>query len=192
MPKKPLNDTKTAIWITSKCRMQSERRFRRYNVTSHLLLSWLSLSVISWAVARGSIEQSTYLDIYTAIMSTFIFAFSIIVFGFRFGETAAQHRECYLKLMKLYDGNLPDEDLKRQYQEVLGAHENHSTWDYESLILDRTLLKNDNLWTSSESKISWTPIMLFKHVILVSIFWLFAIAVFCYGLGTYYLIFTNL
>lgn len=192
MSEETLDETKTAIWITSKCRMHSERRYRRYNVTSHLILSWLSLSVISWAVARGSMTQSTYLDIYTAIMSTFIFAVSIIVFGFRFGETSAQHRECYLKLKKLYDENLALDDLKRQYQEVLGAHENHSAWDYETLILDRTLLKKDKIWAPNGSEITWTGLMLVKHAVLASLFWLFSIAAFCFGLGTYYLIFVHL
>jgi hypothetical protein len=185
-------ETRNAIWLTSRSRMNAEKRFRKYDRVSHLLLSWLSLSVIAWAVVRGSITSTAHLDIYTAILSVFVFAFSVVIFGFRFGETAAQHRECYLRLQKLHDGEFNDDELTRQYHEILGGYGNHSDWDYESLILDRTLYSSRKVWGRDGQKISWTGPMLVKHLLLSCMFWLCTIAVFVLGLGTYYLIATQL
>lgn len=183
---------KTAIWLTSRSRMNAERRYRRYNQVSHLLLSWLSLSVIAWAVVRGSITQATGLDIYTAILSVFVFAFSVIIFGFHFGETAAQHRECYLRLQKLHDGEQDERELNRLYHEILGGYSNHNSWDFESLILNRTLYSKRKLWDKDGNEIAWTWPMLAKHIALWLSFWSTVLAMFLLGLGTYYLIATRL
>lgn len=168
--------------------MNAEKRFRKYDIVSHLLLSWLSLSVITWSVVRSTITSTAHLDIYTAILSVFVFAFSVVIFGFRFGETAAQHRECYLRLQRLHDGSFTDEELTRQYHESLASYGNHSDWDYESLILDRTLFSSRKIWARDGQDITWTTYMLAKHVLLSGMFWFFTIATFVLGLGTYYLI----
>lgn len=190
MSDKTFSEAKNAIWLTSRSRMNSEKRFRRYEVTSHLLLSWLSLSVIAWAVVRGSVPSTAALDIYTAILSVVVFAFSVIIFGFKFGEIAGQHRECYLRLQKLHDGQVKDEEeLFRQYHEVLGAYGNHSEWDFEALVLSRTLYSNREVWGRDGKKITWSWSMLAKHALVTTVFWLGAAAAFMLGLGTYYLIY---
>ena len=83
-------DTKNAnVWLTLKARILAEKRYRLYENVSHLLLCWLSLSVIVGVYSRGLIESPSELfDIYTTILSVFVFAFSVIIFTFRFGETA--------------------------------------------------------------------------------------------------------
>ncbi|MEO0666714.1 MAG: SLATT domain-containing protein [Pseudomonadota bacterium] len=187
-----IDEIRNAIWLTSRGRMHAEKRFRKYDRVAHLMLSWLSLSVIAWAVVRGSITSTAHLDIYTAILSVFVFAFSVGIFGFRFGETAALHRECYLRLQKLYDSEFEGNELKRQYYEILGGYGNHSDWDYESLILDRTLIGGRKVWGRDGEEITWTGSILVKHFLLSCAFWLCTIAIFSLGLGTYYLIATQL
>lgn len=183
------NETKTAIWLTAKSRMHAEQRLRRYDRVSHILLSWLSLCVIASAVVRGSIPSTATLDIFTAVVSVFVFAFSVVVFGFRFGETAVLHRECYLRLQKLHDGDCTDQtELNRQYHEVLGGYENHSDWDYESLVLARTCFGDRKIWGRNGEEISWTMWMLIKHSLLTLAFWIFAAMIFGLGLGTFILI----
>jgi len=113
--------TKNSIWITSHCRMIAEKRYRTYDTVSSFLLSWLSLSVLAWAVVHTTTTADPFLDTYTALISVFVFAFSIITFGFRFGETSVLYRECYLRLQKLLDCENDPEKLVCQYHETLGG-----------------------------------------------------------------------
>ncbi len=183
---------RTAIWLTSKSRIHAEMRYRRYDLVAHLLLSWLSLSVIAWSVVRGSITVTAPLDTYAAILSVFVFAFSVIIFGFSFGETAAQHRECYLKLQKLQDSKLDDDEINRQYHEILGGYGNHNSWDYDTLILDRTLYRRHDMWDRNGQKIAWTWPMLAKHLTFFLAYWITVLLVFLYGFYLYYFIATQL
>lgn len=183
---------KAAIWLTSRCRMVAEKRYRTYENVSHLLLSWLSLSVIAWAVIRGSQSSSVILDTYTAVLSVFVFAFSIITFGFRFGETATLHRECYLRLQKLHDSEVDAEKLTSLYHEILSAYSNHADSDFESLVLEKTLLNHRRVWGKDGREINWTTSMLIKSILRATIFWLTTAAFFLLGLVPYLLIFKTL
>ena len=183
---------KAAIWLTSHSRMIAEKRYRTYDTVSHLLLSWLSLSVIAWAVVRSSQASSVVLDTYTAVLSVFVFAFSIITFGFRFGETATLHRECYLRLQKLHDRAVDAETLTSQYHEILGAYSNHNDCDFESLVLEKTLLNRRKMWGKDGQEINWTFSMLGTFVLRKIAFWLIAVAFFLLGSVPYFLIFKKI
>lgn len=165
-----------AAWITSKSRMYAEKRLRLYDWAAHLLLSWLSLSVIAWSVVRSSIASGALIDLYAAILSVFVFAFSVIVFGFKFGETAAQHRECYLRLQKLLDAETSSEKFTQQYHEILAGYGNHGSWDYESVVLSLTLFNKREgqekaMQGKDGSSIVWSWAMLLKHFTFGLIFW---------------------
>jgi hypothetical protein len=179
----------TAIWVTCHSRMIAEKRYRLYDNISHLLLSWLSLSVIAWVVIRGSQSPSAALDTYTAVLSVFVFAISIIVFGFRFGETATLHRECYLRLQKLYDSEPDAELLTGKYHEILGAYSNHADKDFEALVIEKTLLHHRKMWGKDGEQINWTSSMLVKFVLRATTFWLLTIILFLLGLMPYLLVF---
>ena len=180
---------KAAIWLTCHSRMLAEKRYRRYEYISHLLLSWLALGVIAWAVVRTSQPSDVLLDTYSAILSAFVFAISIIVFGFRFGETAALHRECYLRLQKLHDSESEPAKLTREYHEILGAYGNHNDTDFEALIIDRTLLNNRKVWGKDGREITWSVAMVAKYVIRKIALWSIAVTFFILGLVPYLLIF---
>lgn len=119
---------KAAIWLTCHSRMFAEKRYRSYTYISHLLLSWLALGVIAWAVVHTLQTSDALLDTYSAILSVLVFALSIIVFGFRFGETATLHRECYLRLQKLHDSESDTARLIHEYHEILGAYPSPVRW----------------------------------------------------------------
>jgi len=183
-----------AAWITSKSRMYAEKRLRLYDWMAHLLLSWLSLSVIAWSVARSSVENGALIDVYAAILSVFVFAFSVIVFGFKFGEGAAQHRECYLRFQKLLDAEVPEEDFIQQYHEILAGYGNHSSWDFESLVLSSTLFnkrkgQENAIQGKDGSGIVWSWTMLLKHFFFGFLFWCACAFVFMLGLSTFILIY---
>ncbi|MGA7673961.1 MAG: SLATT domain-containing protein [Rhizomicrobium sp.] len=192
MTSAPVEAIKTTIWFTSHCRIFAEKRYRKYNNISHLSLSWLSLAAITCAVTRCQLQTSTFVDTYTAVLSTFVFAFSIIVFGFRFGETAVLFRECYLRLQKLHDSNLDPEAMTSAYHEILGAYGNHDDWDYESLVIRKTYLEKEELHHKDGSKVIWTRPMLAKHFLLSGAFWAVVVVLFLLGSVPYVLLFSNL
>jgi len=179
---------KNSIWITSHSRMVGESRYRTYDTASSFLLSWLSLSVLAWAVVHSSQPSSPFLDTYTALLSVFVFAFSIITFGFRFGETAVLYRECYLRLEKLIACEKDEVKLVCQYHEILGAYGNHSNSDFETLVIQRTLLTGRELRGGDNKKIDWTTAMLVKYALRNGAFWLGVLTVFAMGLAPYYVI----
>jgi len=72
---------------------------------------------------------------YNIIASVFILSITLIIFGFRFGETAAQHRECYLKIQSLINSSKQKSELQEEYNKILCAYPNHSEFDYKNFII---------------------------------------------------------
>ena len=187
-----LERIKNSIWITSHSRMVAEKRYRTYDNVSSFLLSWLSLSVLAWAVVHTSAAPNAFLDTYTALVSVFVFAFSIITFGFRFGETAVLHRECYLRLQKLHDCGDTEQDVISQYHEILAGYANQGDNDFDALVIQRTLLTKREIRGGDGNPIVWTGAMLAGFLIRHAAFWLSALAVFTLGAFPYYVIFQHL
>ncbi|WP_083464290.1 SLATT domain-containing protein [Phaeobacter sp. 11ANDIMAR09] len=164
-------EVKDRIWITCKSRIYAERRFRRYDVISHLALSMLSIIVIAITLLRDLLPAEVPLDAYTVVYSVFILAASIIVFGFKFGEIATLHRECYLRLQRLHDSNENASELLQQYHDILSSYPNHSDTDYESLVIGRTFPNKKNMHSPTGTPISWSFWMLVRwaihHLLLV-------------------------
>lgn len=183
---------KNSIWITSHSRMVAEKRFRTYDNVSSFLLSWLSLSVLAWAVVHANTTPNVFLDTYTALVSVFVFAFSIITFGFRFGETAVLYRECYLRLQKLHDCGDGEAEVISQYHEILGGYANHSDADFETLVIQRTCLTKREIRGGDGKLIVWTRSMLVSFIVRNAAFWLSALAIFALGAVPYYVIFLHL
>lgn len=165
------------IWLTSKARIYSEKRYRSYDHLSHLLLCLLSIIVIAITIVRSRLDLHNWIDEYTLIFAVTILAFSLVVYGFRFGEKATLHRECYLRLQRLHDCKHDIEDVARQYHEIIAAYPNHQPIDYEHLVLDRTLFNRRSLVGPDNKEIVWTFSMLAKWLVHLLIFWLIALLV---------------
>ncbi|MFZ2469318.1 MAG: SLATT domain-containing protein [Parvibaculum sedimenti] len=127
------------IWTTYKCRMNAERRYRSYNLLSHLLTSYYSLLLIFLSIFSDQILSNHQLAQGLGIaLSVAVFSLSLVLYGFHFSETADKHRECYLKLQGLYDGGNPPE-LAAKYDEIKHQYPNHSPRDYRDLIVETVL-----------------------------------------------------
>jgi len=174
---------KDRIWITSKSRIYAERRFRRYDVVSHIVLALLSGIVIAITLLRDVLPPAAPLDAYTVVYSVFILAASIVVFGFKFGETATLPRECYLRLQKLHDSSLPEVELTARYHDIL-SYPNHSDCDYENLVIVRTFPKSENMYRPDGTPISWTFLMLLRWVVHNFLFWTVPVALLISSIGT--------
>lgn len=162
------------IWITSKTRMQAETRYKTYSLTSHLLLSHYALLMVVFSIFSDSITTSLPLAQINIALSTAIFGVSLIVYGFKFGQTAQLHRECYLRLQRLIALVDDERELKAQYHEIIAGYPNHSAKDYDDLIIDRTLMKNESIYNSN-GPVNWTYSMLARKIVHFLTFWLIVI-----------------
>jgi len=183
------DSVKDGIWLTAHIRMVAEKRYRKYDYVFNLLLCWRSLTVATWATIRSSQPPSPMLDTYAAVISGLVFAFSIITFGFRFGETAASYRDCYLRLQKLHDSENDPAILNREYHEILAGCNNQGEQDFDDLVLSRTLFVKRHLRGKDGREITWTGWMLARSALRFIIFWGAACALFALGLYPYLIVF---
>ena len=172
------------IWLTTKSRIYAERRHRRYDVVSHIVLALLSVIVIAITLLRDELPQAAPLDAYTVVYSVFILAASIVVFGFKFGETATLHRQCYLRLQQLHDSTDPDDLLVLRYHDILSSYPNHSDCDYESLVIGRTFPKSEGMSQPDGTAISWSVGMLIRWLAHQVMFWALPSALLVASIGT--------
>jgi len=175
---------KDRIWLTTKARIYSERRFRRYDVVSHIVLVLLSVIVIAITLLRDELPEAAPLDAYTVVYSVFILAASIVIFGFKFGETATLHRECYLRLQQLHDSTDACDVLVARYHDILSSYPNHSDLDYESLVIIRSFPKSQGIYRSDGTAISWTVWMLIRWSSHHLLFWALPSALLVVSIGT--------
>ncbi|NEJ82435.1 SLATT domain-containing protein [Rhizobium leguminosarum] len=148
-----INDT---IWITSRVRMIAERKALRNQNISYLAVTYYSVfSVIL------SIFESFYSVPYPELgklnlaSSVVVLVASLAAGGFRMEARAASFRECYLKLQKLYDEDLPDQDKKLRYRDILLDFPNHSNHDYTDLLVNHMVLEGKEL-TNHGKPLKWT------------------------------------
>ncbi len=145
------------IWITYKCRMLAEQRYRHYNPLSHLLTCYYSLLLIILSIFSGQIVSNPQIVQGVGItFSVVVFALSLVLYGFHFGETADKHRECYLRLQSLYNSNPDAVNLAVKYDEIISVYPNHSPRDYRDLIVE-TVLNGHNPITSPGKGPSLSP-----------------------------------
>ena len=166
-----MDDLKDKIWITRHSRIYSEKRYKLYDVTSHIFLSFISLLLIFGSIFSEDIGgYSTYFDKIMIFISLLVFSTSLIVYGFKFEGKSKQYRECYLKLQDL-EQNLQNLKFPEQeYISILKDYPNHSDRDYHDFIFSRNFF-NDMEITIGKKKIRWTWWMLMGKVVRFIMFW---------------------
>lgn len=140
------NELSNSIWITCRCHMNAEKRTRFLEVYFHVVLGFYSLATIVVSLLGSKSEFFEQIVVVTSIMTLCL---SLLVFGFKFGETAARHRSCYLSLQYLLNHtSQTSANVGEEYIKVLKHFPNHSTWDYMRTIV------NNVFCTQQEAKAS--------------------------------------
>lgn len=160
------------IWLTAKIRMRAESRLREYDRVSNLMIVAMSVLVIGINLFQDSLPKWFPASEYTILLAVFILAMSLVVYGFHFGATATLHRECYLRLQRLKDAGMTDQELTKEYHDVLSAYPNHSHLDYESLIVDETFFRKEELFDAGGKQLKWTWAMLGVKLLHTALIWL--------------------
>ncbi|MHA3980563.1 SLATT domain-containing protein [Halovulum sp. GXIMD14794] len=134
--KEKLKQLSDRIWITERCHMNAEKRSRFLELYFHIVLALFALSSICISVVGGA-DNVRLNDSFLSFASITTLCLSLLIFGFKFGETAANHRSCYLALQKLRASDeQASEKQEEVYIEVLGHYPNHTTGDYMRLAVN--------------------------------------------------------
>jgi len=133
--------------------MNAERRSRFLELYFHIVLALFSLASIGISVLGGA-SNTRFNENILSFTSITTLCLSLLIFGFKFGETAANHRSCYLSLQKLRaNTNRDSETLNTNYIDILGHHPNHTPGDYMRLAVKNILCSEQILESPVGKKI---------------------------------------
>jgi hypothetical protein len=128
-----LGKIKNRIWITERCHMQAEKRSRFLELYFHIVLASFALASIAVSVFNQN-NLDTHKESILSFTSITTLCLSLLIFGFKFGEVAANHRSCYLELQKLRAMKSKDHlAIEQKFIEILGYYPNHTNGDYMRL-----------------------------------------------------------
>ena len=134
------------IWITSRTRMQSHTRFKSYDLISHLVLTFYSVTLLAFSVFTEHLTETKigpYTSEVSIVLSLAVLCASLVIWGLKFSKTADEHRECYLALQRLYE----DKEARVEnsnYLQILDRFPNHSDFDFEAMLYR-------NIWCQSKA-----------------------------------------
>lgn len=151
------SDATGNIWLTSKARMEAEKRLKLYDVTSHLVLIWYSLWLLCLSIFSETFEPyvgSVGVDNLSTFLSASVLVLSVTSWGFKFGAEASRHRDCYLELDHLLLSDDPDAEKQKKYAEILKKYPNHSTFDRDTILYHRIIEMGETL-KNREGKIEF-------------------------------------
>lgn len=147
MTKSETDDTGN-IWLTSKSRMEAEKRLKQYDVTSHLVLIWYSLWLLCLSIFSELFEPyvgAVGIDNLSTFLSASVLVLSVTTWGFKFGSEAALHRDCYLELDELLAAKSTVEEKQKKYSDILKKYPNHSTLDRDKVLHHRIVEMGETL-----------------------------------------------
>lgn len=166
--------------------MLAEARLRNYGTLSHLATLWASLNLILYSIFSDVLE--TYIPIFDKFivcLSIIVFSLSIGNYVFRFFERAQSYRDCYLRLQKLFDCELPRKELAELYHNILSQFANHADRDYDDLIVRTVSLKKQTVLSSEGKPIIPTRFTTFMFFVRHTTYYVFYICVFLLPLAPY-------
>jgi hypothetical protein len=119
--------------------MEAEKRYRFYDVVAHTVIIWYSLVAVALSVFQDQIKLViSFSDQANVFLSVSLLVVSLTLYGFRFGETADKYKACYHDLQRLsgkFDTDTLTNRLNEEYVSILDKSPNHSTRDYERVII---------------------------------------------------------
>lgn len=174
--------------------MNAEKRSRFLELYFHIVLALFALASIGTSV-MGSAQQVRPNESILSFAAITTLCLSLLIFGFKFGETAANHRSCYLSLQKLRAGPETDHHkLEEAYIEILGHYPNHTTGDYMRLAISNMLKDEQRLESPDGSKveIGWWQRLSYSLTWALSRILFIAFAVMPFALAWYGIDFINI
>lgn len=162
---------KDNVWMTSKIRMQAEQRYRIYGLSAHLLITYYAVLLIIISVFSDYLTLMTpYLKEISLSVSIVLLVSTLVAWGFGFERTAGQHRECYLKLKRLYSELKNGKSSDLEYHDILSRYPNHLPKDYEDFIIYHRLVRRKEL-SDEHGPIDWSIVMIARKFLRMVSYW---------------------
>ena len=136
----PADQYTDKIWITFKTRIYAEKRLQNYAFWSHLLMTYYAIFLIAAQFLISPDQTPDLLTKLNIFLSIVVLIFSLLIYGFRFEERAAKHRDCYLRLQRLLDAGYTPKKTLDLYHEVIDGYPNHIDQDYNNFLVETILL----------------------------------------------------
>ncbi len=158
--------------------MIAERKALRNQNISYLAVTYYSVFSVIISIFESFYSiQYTELGKLNLASSVVVLVASLVAGGFRLEARASSFRECYLKLQKLYDEDLPDNEKKLRYRDILFDFPNHSNHDYTDLLVNHMVLEGKKL-TNNGIVLEWTLFQFLSFFGRGVLYWLVVLALF--------------
>ncbi|WP_417247403.1 SLATT domain-containing protein [Celeribacter sp.] len=162
------------IWITSRCHMKAERRNRFLEIYFHLLLAFYAISGIGNSIL-GSATNSEVNGAILLYISILTLSISLIIFGFKFGELATQHRTCYLTLQRILAPSFKG-DLNEKYISTIENLPNHKEIDFLRTVIDDPFSRKQSLKKPDGTPYEFSQLKLASYIVRRISSWAFLTA----------------
>jgi hypothetical protein len=158
--------------------MIAERKAIRNQNISYLAVTYYSLFTVVISIF-SSYYKTPYpaLDQITLASSVIVLVASLVAAGFRLEARAAAFRECYLKLQRLYEQKLSDDEKAMAYRDVLMDFPNHSPRDYTDMILNHSIIEGKEL-SSNGKPLTYTWFMMLSWVLRTAFYYALTLVLF--------------
>ncbi|WP_226019823.1 SLATT domain-containing protein [Novosphingobium sp. FKTRR1] len=165
------------IYLTSKSRMESEKRLRRDGKYCNMMITWYSLLLIVSSIFDFSgIYKVKYFGVLSICCSVCVLIISLYLQGERHQERAERFKESYVKLQKIYwSHELSNNQKICAYDDLMLNCENHSDVDYSNAIL--TAWKNGKALENSTGNLKINFIIAAEALFSKFVFWAFLLAI---------------
>ncbi len=158
--------------------MISERKALRNQNVSFLAVTYYSLfTVILSVFADYYREPYPLLDEINLSSSVIVLVASLVAAGFRLEARASTFRECYLKLQTLHDEDIPEQEKKMKYREILVDFTNHTPKDYTDFLVGHIFVERKSL-CSGGRKLEYTTLMVLSYFSRIALYWSLVSALF--------------
>lgn len=131
------------VWTTERCRIGAEERLNFCDLVGKLATIWYSVWLVILSVFQDLLRQNYhFIDETSIALSVIVLTFTIAISGLRFGQRADLFKSSYHELQRLRADitNAKDKEiplLENRYVDVLDGSPNHSSWDYNRLVVKR-------------------------------------------------------
>ncbi|MBL0849097.1 MAG: SLATT domain-containing protein [Candidatus Liberibacter ctenarytainae] len=170
---------KNKIWLTAKIRMVAESRRKMLSRILWVLMVWYSFSSLVVHLFSNSIKDLNPAE-FGALFSVLSLMAPLVSLGLGLDILADKFRDCYLRLQKLLDHPSPDDELARQYSDILDIHPNHSPADYQDFLVGNITIEKKPLTDAVGNKIEVTWWMVTSYIIRKMAFWSLSFALFAF------------
>jgi len=134
-----MSDFSDRIWWTRKAKIKAERRLLNLDYYSQFLLLWYSSFLVCYSIYTLVKPADKNESVIMVALSVLILVITLFINNMNYKGRAMLIKQCYEKLSVIHTASKQNQDfasLDTEYQNILGASENHLERDFIKAIVD--------------------------------------------------------